>query len=82
MLLRAYIIRLADGLVAFPDSLCWCKGLYLQGFGNSTVYNVKKIILEIGTPGTLYRGHGGHATLKIWLAARIVVPLHRQSIDG
>ena len=43
------------------------------------MYNVNKIFFVNGTPGPLYRCHGSHTGLEIWLVAEIVVPLHRQS---
>ena len=96
MLLRAYVIRLADGLVAWysPISVLtdtsvatWflfaaakvsiigetisllCKTVVRKKSGG-----VPNVPVSVGLSGTL--------VLIFWLAARIVVPLHRQSING
>lgn len=96
MLLRAYVIRLADGLVdsrglssvvtdihrRFPIHFAGAKvsiiGETISHLCKTVVRNkfggVPNVPIPVGLSGTL--------ALNFWLDARIVVPLHRQSIDG
>ena len=93
MLLRAYIIRLADGLVAsrdlssvvtdinrrFPIHFAGAKvGLLNQMVCHGDI-TVIKIKLRACTNVTVFVGRSVQLTLEIWRATDFVVPLHRQS---
>ena len=96
MLLRAYIIRLADGLVAlrdqssvvpdanrrFPIRFMGAK-IGVSGVpdchGDITVTEIKSVPC---TNVTVFVGHSVQVAPEIWLVAKFVVPLHRQSGDG
>ena len=95
MLLRAYIIRLADGLLASgarlsvvtDTSVASCVlfagakvSIYDETFSHLCKTLVRKksggvpnVPVSVGLSGTL--------AAEIWLATKIIVPLHRQSSE-
>ena len=93
MLLRAYVIRLADGLVASRDQLSVVTDIFrrfLIHFAGAKVgllnqmdchgdITVIKIKSWACTYVTVFVGHSVQLTLEIWLVTDFVVPLHRQS---
>ena len=93
MLLRAYVIRLADGLVAsrdqssvvtdihrrFPIHFAGAKLGLLKQMDCHGDITVIKIKSWACTNVTVFVGHSVQPTLEIWLATDFVVPLHRQS---
>ena len=96
MLLRAYVIRLADGLVASRDQSSVVTDIHRRfpihfagakvSIFSETISHLCKTVVRKklgGVPNVpVSVGLSGTLALNFWLAARIVVPLHRQSIDG
>lgn len=95
MLLRAYVIRLADGLVALRDLSSVVTDIHhrfpihfasakVSIFGETISHLCKTVVRKkVGVPNVpVSVGLSGTLALNFWLAARIIVPLHRQSIDG
>ena len=94
MLLRAYVIRLADGLVAWNSQISvltdtsvatWFlfAAAKVSIIGETISHLCKTVVRKKSVPNVpVSVGLSGTLALIFWLAARIVVPLHRQSIDG
>ena len=93
MLLRAYIIRLADGLVASRDQLSVVTDIHRRSpihFAGAKVgvsYDFKcQVDIKLITrkllacpPCADLKGISAQLALEFWLAVKIIVPLHRQS---
>ena len=96
MLLRAYVIRLADGLVTWSSQISVLTDIHRRfpihfaaakvSIIGETISHLCKTVVRKKSEGVpnvpVSVGLSGTLALNFWLAARIVVPLHRQSIDG
>ena len=95
MLLRAYIIRLADGLVASRDQSSVLSDISVAhrlAFAVAKVgvcndfkcqVDIKLITRNLWAcpPCADLKGISGQLALDFWLAVKIIVPLHRQSSE-
>ena len=95
MLLRAYIIRLADGLVASRDLSSLVTDIHRRfpiHFAGAKVgvsYDFKcQVDIKLITrnlwacpPCAELKGISGQQALDFWMAVKNIVPLHRQSSE-
>ena len=95
MLLRAYIIRLADGLVASGARFSVVTDITVAScllFAGAKIgvsgkldchgdITVTKIKSGPCTNVTVFVGHSVQVALEIWPVTKFVVPLHRQSSE-
>ena len=93
MLLRAYIIRLADGLVASRDQLSVvtdihrCFPIHFAGAKVGVSHDFKcQVDIKLITrkmwacpPCADLKGISAQLAPEFWLVVKIIVPLHRQS---
>ena len=93
MLLRAYVIRLADGLVALRDQLSVVTDIHRRltslfavakvgvSYDFKCQVDIKLITRKLWAcpPCADLKGISAQQAPEFWLAVKIIVPLHRQS---